>query len=145
MFHANGLIVERDGWVVEQCRGCLLPGYLIVRPIVPVQGLSALPAEAASQLGPLLQVVVRSIEAVLSPARVYVAQFGEEQQDLHFHVFPRTAAVTADYLQQHQGPHSVISGPLLFDWARDRYRANTASTETVRVFEALRQRLRVDR
>jgi len=74
---------------------------------VPVQGLSALPAEAASQLGPLLQVIVRSIEAVLSPARVYVAQFGEEQQDLHFHVFPRTAVLTVE--TQHRAPffHTV--------------------------------------
>ena len=49
--------------------------------------------------------------------------FGEEGQELHFHVFPRTAEITNEFLRAFPGQRDLIHGPILLDWARSRYRA----------------------
>lgn len=132
---------ENDWFVVEQCRRCLLPGYLVVRSRRHALSLGNLSADAALELGPLLQRVVRSVEAVLQAARVYVAQFGEEGGDLHFHVFPRTERLTREYLLEFPGQNDVIHGPMLLDWARERYRDEPAPPGVVETFKAIREHL----
>jgi len=131
-----------DQWfVVEQCRRCPLPGYLIVRPKIRGSNLEELSADAILALGPLLQRVVRSIHVVLHPVRVYVAHFGEEDGDLHFHVFPRTERLTREYLLNFPEQSALIHGPMLLDWARERYRDSVPSEETLGALESLRGNL----
>lgn len=141
MRHRESVLLDRDGWIVEPCRDCPIPGYVVVRPSVAVSSFTALPKSTTSALGPLLQVVVGGVEAVLQPVRVYVAQFGEELLQLHYHIFPRTVALTQEYLREFPSRSALISGPLLFDWARARYRGTPVSPEARNAFRALREHL----
>jgi diadenosine tetraphosphate (Ap4A) HIT family hydrolase len=85
------------------------------------------PAALAS-LGPTIATVTRAIEAVVQPQRVYCTSFSEQTHSIHFHLFPRTERLTAEYLAAH--PHRTeISGPLLLDWARKAFRPPTFLAE----------------
>ncbi len=141
---SRGTVMETRHFVVEPCHGCPLPGYLIVRPRVPMRSLSHLPADEAAEFGPLLKKVVGAIESVVRPIRIYVAQFGEETGDLHFHVFPRTELLTEEYLREFPEQKDLIHGPLLLDWARQRYRSGVRSETAVADVEELRELLNGD-
>lgn len=70
-----------------------------------------------------------------------MAQFGETGDDLHFHVLPRTAAVTREFLLAYPQQEELIHGPVLFDWARTMYRELSVSEETRQVLAKIRERL----
>lgn len=108
---------------VSHCVDCLLPGYLLVSPIEPVSSLAALDRRAQAELGSVLATATEAIRSVVAPPKIYCAQFGEENPQLHFHLFPRTEAVTAEYLRAFPAQQNLIHGPVLLDWARSRYRA----------------------
>lgn len=128
-------------FTVDQCRDCAVPGYLIVAARDPATRLAELGAEASAALGPTLQRVVAGVEQVLEPVRVYCAQFGEAQPGIHFHVFPRTAEITRAYLMERPGEATLIHGPLLLDWARERYRCGEADPAVLACIVALRRAL----
>lgn len=130
------IYVSQD-FVIEPCRSCPLPGYLIVRPKLPVASLSALAPDSAAQLGMVLRLAVAAVETVLHPIKVYVAQFGEEDGNLHFHVFPRTQWLTENYLREFPAQKNLIHGPLLLDWARDAFRS-LPGTQASHVSDKLR-------
>lgn len=115
--------IGRSGdFVVEHCYSCAVPGYLIVSPLAAVESLDALPRQSVENLGPLLANVTSLVKEAVSPLRIYCAQFGEEQSQLHFHIFPRGAALTEEYLRAFPHHASQIRGPIVLDWARDHYR-----------------------
>lgn len=128
-------------FTVAQCRDCAVPGCLIVATRDRVTRLAELGAEATAALGPTLQRAVAAVEQVLAPARVYCAQFGEAQPQLHFHVFPRTAEVTRDYRAERPAEAALIHGPLLLDWARERYRCTHANPAMLACIADLRRLL----
>jgi diadenosine tetraphosphate (Ap4A) HIT family hydrolase len=108
---------------VAHCRDCVIPGYLIVSSRASVSALYSLSASAQRELGPVLAITTEIVRSVADPIKVYCAQFGEEGQLLHFHIFPRTAEITAEYLRFYPEQRNLIHGPVLLDWARTRYRA----------------------
>jgi len=118
------LIGRMGPFTVEHCFSCALPGYLIVSARAGNLTLSDLGPDALPHIGPALAVATRAIEAVIAPIRVYCALFGEEQETMHFHVFPRTSEVTAEYLLVHPEQAARIHGPMLLDWARTRYKGS---------------------
>jgi hypothetical protein len=73
-----------------------------------------------------------------TPIQIYVAQFGEEDQNLHFHLFPRTEALTRAYLQQFPERRALIHGPLLLDWTREQFLDDKMPEDTIRVLAGLR-------
>lgn len=117
-------VTEYEHFSVAHCYGCLVPGYLIVSPIVPIFSLAALSKNAQEELGPVLAATTEAIQSVLSPLKIYCAQFGEESQQLHFHIFPRTAEITAEFLRAFPEQRDMIHGPVLLDWARSKYRGS---------------------
>ena len=141
MIESDWLVFQDQKFLAEQCRSVPLPGYLVVRPRTQVRTLSALPDKEASDLGVVLRRVVRAIDTVVRPIRVYVAQFGEEDQNLHFHLFPRTETLTREYLQRFPEQHALIRGPLLLDWARERFRSDQISEDALQVLGVLRSQL----
>ena len=48
--------------------------------------------------------------------RVYCGLFCEQFRQVHFHIFPRTALLLAQYMRAHPDQNE-ISGPRLMDWA----------------------------
>tara|TARA_B100000212_G_scaffold243400_1_gene185578 strand:- start:162 stop:602 length:441 start_codon:yes stop_codon:yes gene_type:complete len=120
----NFEIGRSNDFVVKHCYSCAIPGYLIVSPLAAVKSLDALPKRSAESLGPLLTNVTSLVRQIVRPERIYCAQFGEEQSQLHFHIFPRGAALTEEYLKAFPQHASQIRGPIVLDWARDRYRSS---------------------
>ena len=116
---------------VSQARHCNITGYLIIEPLAPASDLWMLPGPALSELGPLLALCARAIHEVLSPIRVYCLTFAEEKRTYHCHLFPRSSETTAEYLKVFPENASLIHGPLLFDWARERYREDSAGNADI--------------
>ncbi|MHC4945273.1 MAG: HIT family protein [Planctomycetota bacterium] len=131
-------IFENEHFIIEPCQDCPLPGYLIVRPRKAVADLSALDSEAAAQLGPTLKLVVCAVEAIVKPIKVYVAQFGEAGGGLHFHVFPRTEKLTRGFLHEFPEQEAPLHGPVLLDWAREKFGKDAETDETSRVTQEIK-------
>jgi diadenosine tetraphosphate (Ap4A) HIT family hydrolase len=74
---------------VDHCCDVIVPGYLIVSPVTPVTALAALSKRAQQDLGPVLSAVTAAITVVIAPMKIYCVLFGEEHQQVHFHIFPR--------------------------------------------------------
>jgi hypothetical protein len=62
-----------------------------------------------------------AISKVTSAPHVYLARFSEASAAVHFHLFPRTDALGADFLRENPAVTDGVNGPLLFDWARRKY------------------------
>lgn len=56
---------------IEAPDSCLVLGYLIVSPKLPVSSLSAMSVDALALLGPTLAVVTKAVTAVVHAERVY--------------------------------------------------------------------------
>jgi diadenosine tetraphosphate (Ap4A) HIT family hydrolase len=114
-------VLSHEHFNIHHCYDNMVPGYLIVSPVTPVPSLSALSTGAQRDLGPILAVATGAISDVIAPLKIYCALFGEEHQQVHFHIFPRTAGVTAEFLKVFPEQRDLIHGPVLLDWARSRY------------------------
>ena len=108
-----------------------LPGYLIVSPTVPATAICGMPIDYQEQLGSNLALATRLTQEAISPIKLYCAQFGEEGHYLHYHVFPRTLEITTEFLYDFPEQKDAIHGPMLFDWARDRYKDNKESVWSI--------------
>jgi diadenosine tetraphosphate (Ap4A) HIT family hydrolase len=117
-------VAEFEHFQVTHCADCLVPGYLIISSLAPVLSLADLSKNAQRELGTVLATATGAIQSVISPVKIYCAQFGEETEELHFHVFPRTVEITATFLAAFPTQQGLIHGPVLLDWARSEYRAD---------------------
>lgn len=115
------LIFQTSHWQAEQCTECPLPGYLILTCRIPVCSFSDIPEEVWLDLGRALSVACRLVETVTEPERVYVCHYGEDIDQVHFHVFPRTNWLLQEYREAAKPSTDPISGPQVFDWARDTF------------------------
>ncbi len=118
------LIIKNALFSIEHCYSCAIPGYLIVSPTINVASMHELPQTYQAQLGTNLALATSLVHDVIDPIKVYCAQFGEECRELHFHVFPRTADMTNEFLKTCPEQKDLIHGPVLFDWARTQYQAS---------------------
>ncbi len=121
------LVAQNEYYRIEHSFSCAVAGYLVVLPREKVRSLTRLPAPALQQLGPTLARAAQLIDAVTEPLRIYCAQFGEQDADLHFHLFPRTAGLTGLFLDAYPEQRSLIHGPMLLDWARSEFAATRDS------------------
>lgn len=71
------------------------------------------------------------IEETISPLKIYCAQFGEEGKNLHFHLFPRTVKITNEFLDEFPKQRGLIHGPVLLDWAREKYKSGKELVWTI--------------
>jgi diadenosine tetraphosphate (Ap4A) HIT family hydrolase len=117
-------LTTRGGFRIEHCFECAVPGYLVLSPVQPAASLSEIPADVLAQLGPVLSTVNRAIQEVLAPLRIYCGLFAEQRLEVHFHVFPRTAGLTEEFLRVYPEQRDAIRGPVLLDWARTHYRSS---------------------
>ena len=96
-------------------------------------------AEAVNLLGLTLARAVSAVRQVNEPVKIYCAQFGEEGNQLHFHVFPPTTGITEEYLREKPEERDLIHGPVLFDWARTRYKGVQLSRQANDQVERIRR------
>jgi len=121
MMPISHVLYSNDHFIIEHCRSCSVPGYLIVSAREEAGCVSELKPEAQACLSPTLSQAARAVRKVIQPDKVYCAQFGEEGRQLHFHVFPRTREITEAFLVENPSQRELIHGPVLLDWAREKY------------------------
>jgi diadenosine tetraphosphate (Ap4A) HIT family hydrolase len=114
------LLYENNHFIIEHSMKYHIPGYLFVSPKVKVYSLSELSDEALVCLGTTLSIAVKAVEIIIKPINVYCSKFGESGSPLHFHIFPRTQWITELYKGRFNDKN-LISGPILLDWAIDRF------------------------
>lgn len=121
----HDMVFEDDFGTLEQASFCGVPGYLVLRVKTGAHSLSELELEPehAHRLGALLASAVAAVERAVGADRVYVLSFCEVDRNLHFHLFPRTAALLAAYHQATGTMGEEVDGPRLFAWAREAYPA----------------------
>jgi len=137
----NNTLFSNQHFVIEQSHDCAIPGYLIVRPILAASRLDEIGVLASTHLGPTLALAVSAVREVISPIKIYCAQFGEASDLFHFHIFPRTAGITTEFLRDHPEQRALIHGPVLFDWARSKYRNRPVTEQDHYLIERIRQSL----
>jgi diadenosine tetraphosphate (Ap4A) HIT family hydrolase len=94
----GGLILERDGWLVEHCVGPLGVGTLIVKPRRHVTRVTDLDTEEAAALGPMLVRTAQVVTALTRPEQVYVALWSHADgvpRHIHFVIEPVTSETRA--------------------------------------------------
>lgn len=119
----NFLLWENDHLKIEQCYTCALPGYLIVSPNAATDALYKLEVSTLKELGGVLARATQAVQSIIKPQKIYCAQFGEEEDAIHFHIFPRTLVLTTEFLRETPNQKTLIHGPVLLDWARTKYKA----------------------
>jgi len=111
-------VIYKDAhFYIEAVQSPAIPGYLIIRLNKPVTSLADLSSQALVAFGPLLAAGMSAIQKAVSPERIYVIRLGEEVQEIHFHLFPRSRAMMDLYTMLNPGQPRP-SGAFLFDWIR---------------------------
>jgi len=70
------------------------------------------------EFAPLVAALESQIIEKTQAEHVYLLRFSEGLGAVHFHVFPRTAALAAEWLRSHRDVPKGIVGEDLFSWAR---------------------------
>ena len=111
-------IIENDNFTLLHSGECAVPGYLVLWPRPAVESIADLTDAAAEQFGPILRQAVEAINQVVHPERVYVICLAELEPRIHFHLFPRTRAVTETYRHATGYHDDAINGLVFMQWAR---------------------------
>lgn len=115
------MIHDDDDFFITASRECAVPGYLVLRLKSGETSLAELPPAKARALGGLLARAARAVERGSGADRVYVLSFCEVERRLHFHLFPRTAWLLAEFRRAGGAAEDAVNGPALFEWARKRF------------------------
>jgi diadenosine tetraphosphate (Ap4A) HIT family hydrolase len=114
---ANPLVFETEFFTVYHETSFFIPGYLIIFPKKRTTNWGDFSEESLINLGPLLALSHTCVNSVINPERIYSAQYGEVERNIHLHIFPRDQETTTKYLSDcGLEPSSVIAGPALMDW-----------------------------
>lgn len=116
--------------LVSQARSFDLPGYLIVEM---KRSHSSLASMDPAEHGELMEYLAKAEAIVRSHTRaerVYVLRFGEENEQVHFHVVPRTPEVLEAYLAA-RSDEPPYSGARVVDWVWFHHRELGYSREDV--------------
>lgn len=86
----GGTIYENPWWVVESTTSPVYwRGFLVVKLKRHCEYLTDLEPEEAAALGTVIHGTCLAVSAVLAPAKLYVASFGDGGKHVHFWVLPR--------------------------------------------------------
>jgi diadenosine tetraphosphate (Ap4A) HIT family hydrolase len=119
------------------CKDCDVPGYLILLMSPTAESISGLQLEQLSNLGPVLAQLEDAVIRVTKADRVYILRFSEGSREVHFHIFPRTAALADQYLREVASP-TALAGEGLFAWARQRFQTEVLSQQTMETAARIR-------
>ena len=126
------IIFETEFYRVHHETSFFIPGYLIIFPKERTTNWADFTNEALMSLGPLIALSHTCVDSVIKPERIYTAQYGEIERNIHIHIFPRSEDTTAKYLSS-EGlePKSKIAGPALMDWVFNNKHLFTAPQKEI--------------
>lgn len=136
----NVICYQNEFFRIQHCGDCFISGHLVVFPKEEVASLSDLPIEALTALGNILKISHAVIDAVVKPDRIYTLSFGEVLPLIHFHIFPRTADILANYKLQNQTEE--VNGALIFDWARKWYKDTSYKEKYLKLMQEINMKFK---
>src|SRR6185437_8076400 len=116
-----GEVYRSNNFVGAQCADCDVPGYIVLRAEPSAEIIGKLSNSAKNELGNALATLEMAIRETTSVEHVYALRFSEALGDVHFHLFPRSAALADEFLRETRDTDDGINGPLLFAWARKKF------------------------
>jgi len=119
-------ILETDYATLEHADFCAVPGYLVLRVRKGAESFGDVSLPGSQRLGALLASAAAAVETVTKADRVYCLSFCEVDRKLHFHLFPRTEELLAEYQAGTGTAGRPVDGPAVFTWARQAYPAGAA-------------------
>ena len=135
-------VLASEHLIAAPCIDTDVPGYLVLRSSVAYQHIFDAPLAFQSDLGVMLAKLESATISVTGAQHVYIARFSEASATVHFHLFPRTAAIGAQFLRENPEVTDGVNGPLLFDWARRKYhveKPDQLSAHTLAIAEQIRR------
>ena len=136
------VVLASEHLIAAPCIDTDVPGYLVLRSSLGYQRIFDAPLSLQTELGVVLARIESATILVTGAQHVYIARFSEASASVHFHLFPRTAAIGAEFLRENPGVTGGVNGPLLFDWARRKYhveRPEQLSARTIATAEQIRK------
>lgn len=133
-------LLEDNYFRIEQSSECNLPGYLILHLKTPCTSLTKLDDDIAIDLMLMIKHIQQAIQAVIQPEKIYVCSFAEVNPQLHYHIFPRTLAVTEAYLADQK--QTAVDGLKLLDWAKNYYTSSITEQQRLQIHQQLQEQLR---
>lgn len=119
---ANHAMFENDYLTCNFSESGLIPGYMIIFLKGSITSVDQLDKAGQSSLIDTIALLQKIIKQVINPERIYTLSIGEMQPRLHFHIFPRTKQLLANYQSKLSlAKNQPVSGMHLFEWARKEY------------------------
>ena len=143
----NGLpiVLSSECFMATPCRDCDVPGYLILRCTLSSESLSELPSQCLDEIGHAIARLEAAIHSLLHPPKIYVLRFSEGFSAVHFHVFPRSEELAAEWrMSTCRGNEQALIGEDIFSWARRHFRVpgpESLSARTLQTAERLQAML----
>lgn len=117
-----GGVIYKDNYIVlHHCVDINIPGYLILSPVRHVESYSNLNAAEILQMGIIMKLAVTYLENIDAIEKVYIANFGEETNHFHMHIFPRYKWILPQCADD-ICTDNKIDGPKLLSFCRKRYK-----------------------
>jgi diadenosine tetraphosphate (Ap4A) HIT family hydrolase len=138
-------VLASSAFIAAPCSDTDFSGYLVLRSAAGYQHLYDGPLKFQMEAGVMLARLEYAIMAVTRAEHVYIGRFSEAAPSVHFHLFPRTQAIAAQFLRENPDAEHGVNGPLLFDWARRKYHVNQPeelSAATIAAAKEIRAALR---
>lgn len=120
----GGAIYDDGLWRVEHRLEPEVAGWLVVKPLRHVTAFAALTEPEASAFGALMRRVMSALTSIVSPVKIYMVMFSEQEgfEHIHVHVIPRSSDVPEQF-----------RGPGIFDYGgKARWADAEAIAERVR-------------
>jgi len=133
MSTTNKRCYENAFFTIQHCDDCHIAGHLIIVPKTQVFSMAEMSTAALQNLGDTIARAHQVVNKVIKPERIYTLSFSELMPALHFHIFPRTAALLEHFNLAHQSDTNTANGPLLFDWARRQYKEDKMADYSLKI------------
>ncbi len=136
-------LYEDDDFLIEHSVYYRIAGLVFVSPKSDARRVAELPRQSLQRLGAVLGAVEHAVSELMSAENVYVARYGESGGPLHFHVFPRTAGITAAW-REAAGRSGSVDAPALVSWANATYTGSACFGDIPNAIDVLRERFAND-
>jgi diadenosine tetraphosphate (Ap4A) HIT family hydrolase len=126
-------IFETSHFTASQASGYRVPGYVIVQSKAQCMRLADFSPVQAADLTKCLADAEALVQKIVQPERIYILKFGEENPQVHFHIFPRTARIAQAYVEQVRDD-PPYSGARIVDWVWHNHESLGFTDEQIQNF-----------
>ncbi len=141
LINPPGGIIHRDNRVLL-CHNLdiNIPGYVILSPLKHVTIWEQLDLQELNKLTAILHLTLQNLKQILLVDKIYICNFGEQTEHIHFHLFPRY-----DWMLNIKDAYTEgkFDGAKLFSYMRNKYKTSTdqvsSNKKVIEVVDNLRK------